>query len=152
MAQPEYFFALNREMLEISTIMAPERFMTSPDDARQIVQQSQQASQQAQQQQMQQQVQMQQAMLQLQAQMDMMQDQAKERAKSEAEVLRIEHQTRSDLTDDGADHDAKKQLEEQKHVHRLIEQDERLDVQLQVAGLQAGVAIEGQKKEREFLN
>ena len=78
-------------------------------------------------------------------------DQAKERAKGEAEILRIQHQTQSDLTEDGADHDAKRQLEEQKHVHRRIEQDDRLDVQLEVAGLQAGVAIEGQK-EREFLN
>lgn len=127
MAQPENIYKLNKEILEVSTILAPERFLTSAEESAQQVQQFQEQAAQQQQQQMQQQLQMQQTMMQMQAQLDVMLEQAKEQAKSQSELMRIEAQTASDMKE--ADQD---------HRHTLIEDAQKIDAEKQIVAFKEG--------------
>ena len=126
MAQPENLFGLAKEIMELSTIQAPERFITSAEEAAQLAQQQQQQNQQSQQEQMQQQLQMQQMVMQAQAQVDVMIEQAKAQAKSEAEVMRIGHQTQSDLVEGDAEHGQELEENQQLHEFKLVEQAQKI--------------------------
>ena len=141
LASPGNIYAAIKETLELSSVLAPDRFITSPEDAAQQLQQQQQQAEEQAKQQMQQQLELQklQAEIQMnsQVQLEMAKAQAKTQgdiakiqAETEAENARVQIQTRSDLVE-----------ESQKHDHRLIEQDERAKDAQALAGLQAGTQI-----------